>query len=137
MSGARVPLRIAAMVALPCLVVGVVAGAALSRSYGATHPTSRATVAGPADAGANDHAPGNTEGAEERPLSGKDRKTYDRVRATVDDGIARGVWTEENRAQVRADLRTLPPERARELVRPVLVALDQRQLRFEGNGPPF
>jgi hypothetical protein len=189
MSGGRVPLRIVAMIAVPCILVGVAAGAsaALARGHAtprragipaenagpaAGAPEARnVVIAGPTTARLADddraalralirdelaatagrsaaqpvdgagaggaRAASNGELSNESPLSGRDLKTYDRVRAAVDDGVARGVWTEENRAQVHADIRTLPAERAMEVVRPLLVALNQGQLHFEGSGPLF
>jgi hypothetical protein len=180
-AGARVPLRIAAMVALPCLVVGVVAGAALSKSHAATHPMSRAAAADPADdspssrtvvvagattahladddraalralirdelaaAAAKNAAPpaegtraaSSAEPATERTLSDDDLKVYDHARATVDNGIARGNWTAEDRAQLHEAFKRLPQERFLELVQTLFVAINQGQVHVEEHGPAF
>ena len=71
----------------------------------------------------------------ERPISNDDLKAYDQVRAIVADGLHRGSWTEEDRAHARRTLGSLPPEMRLELVGPLIVAVNQQKVRFEGTGP--
>jgi hypothetical protein len=172
------------MVAVPCLLIGAGASAALSShaaarttngavaaaTEGDSPPSRTVVVAGPttahladddraalralirdelaasaaknaapaaAGAGANAALTASREPETERPLSSEDLKVYDRVRTTVDEGVARGNWTEDDRAHVHDAIRSLPPERASELVRPLFVALNEGKLHFEGRGPLF
>jgi hypothetical protein len=68
-------------------------------------------------------------------LSDVQLKAYDRGRAVVDDGIAHGKWTLENRDQLRATVAGLPAEAAVEIVRPLLIAINERKVHWEGHGP--
>jgi hypothetical protein len=92
-----------------------------------------ATAASRADAGrepARDDRPEPT-------LSNEQLKAYDRARTEVDRGIASGMWTEDDRLQLRASLATLPGETRIEIVRPLLVAVNARKVHFQGRGSLF
>jgi hypothetical protein len=78
--------------------------------------------------------------AEARPeptLSNEQLKAYDAARAEVDQGLAAGVWTEDDRRQLRAKLAGLPGDTSVEVVRPLLIAMNGGKLRFEGRGSVF
>jgi hypothetical protein len=68
-------------------------------------------------------------------LSDAQLKAYDQARAAIDDGIARGTWTPENRVQLRATLAGLPAETAVEVLRPLILAVNERKVHWEGRGP--
>jgi hypothetical protein len=70
-------------------------------------------------------------------LSSDGLRVYDRARADVDRGIARGVWTEDDRNQLRANLTGLPGKVRGEIVRPLIVAANAGKLRVEARGPLF
>ena len=93
----------------------------------------RAATEGRSDAGRE--APDEPRPA--RDLSSEQLKVYDRARVEVDDGIARGAWTEDDRAQLRASLATLPPETRIEIIRPLVVSVNEGKVRFAGRGPLF
>jgi hypothetical protein len=184
--GAPLSLRAAAMVAVPCILVGMAVGAAAALSKGHAAPRSAAATAtridsdslesqtpaaagpaaapGPAPAthladddlralireelaasaarsaalaagGAGAAAATARDTQADRPLSNEEIKTYDRARATVDESIARGTWTKDDREELHFALATMPAERAMELVRPLLAAYNQGKVRFEGHGP--
>jgi hypothetical protein len=70
-------------------------------------------------------------------ISGEQLKSYDHARTLVDDGLARGVWTEDDRAQLRDTIAGLPTEQRFEILRPLVVAVNSRKVHFEGRGPLF
>jgi hypothetical protein len=71
------------------------------------------------------------------PLSDAQIHAYDGARALVDDGIAHRAWTSEDRVHLRAAVASLPAERAVEVLRPLIVAVNQGQVRWDGPGPLF
>jgi hypothetical protein len=73
----------------------------------------------------------------EPPIAGDQIRAYDALRAKVDDSIARGVWTAEDRVQARAARASLSPRQFVETVRPLTVAVNLGKVRFEGPGPLF
>jgi hypothetical protein len=77
----------------------------------------------------------DSERAEAPALSDVQLKRYDQARTVVDDGIAHGTWTPENRAQLRATLAGLPAETTVEIVQSLIVAVNQGKVRWEGRGP--
>jgi hypothetical protein len=70
-------------------------------------------------------------------MSSEQLKSYDDGRAIVDDSLARGVWTEDNRAQLGDKIAGLPTEQRFEIMRPLVVAVNSRKVHFEGRGPLF
>ncbi len=63
---------------------------------------------------------------------------YDRAQGVIDDALARGSWTADDRSRFRANLAALPAERQVELERAVVIALNKRKMQFAaGHGPPF
>jgi hypothetical protein len=164
----------AALVGVPCIVLGVVGGVAFSRSTVSQRPSSRAAeapqspsaertqvfVAGPSTARLADDErealralireefaaqkaatesrdAGNQDQAPDRAMSSEQVKSYDHARALVEDGVARGAWTEEDRAQLRGMIGALPSEERIEIVRQLIVAVNDKQVRFDGHGPLF
>jgi hypothetical protein len=79
----------------------------------------------------------NGDRAPDQAMSGEQLKSYDHARALVDDGLARGAWTEDDRAQLRDTIAELPTDERFEIVRPLLVAVNTRQVHFQGHGPLF
>jgi hypothetical protein len=73
----------------------------------------------------------------EPPLTDAQLQAFDRARATVDSGIAHGTWTSENRAQLRMTMAQLPVERTLEIVRPLVIAVNEGKVHWEGHGPPL
>jgi hypothetical protein len=127
--GARVPLRMTAMVAASCLLVGLGAGVALSKTSASPCPAGAAVAA----AAAADPAASTAE----RTLSNAQRKIYEGARAAVDEGVSRGTWNDEDSAQLRAALVTLPPETATEVLRPLILAINEGHVRWQGHEPIF
>ena len=72
-----------------------------------------------------------------RDLTSDQMKVYDRARVEVDQGIARGTWNEDDRAQLHASLSTLPTETRIEIIRPLVVSVNAGKVRFDGRGPLF
>ena len=68
-------------------------------------------------------------------LSNDAMKIYDGVRARVDDAIARGTWSNEDRADLRPQLAQLPAEARIEAMRPLVIAVNQGRVHFAGRGP--
>jgi hypothetical protein len=77
---------------------------------------------------------GGTE-PESAPMSDAALHAYDRARTTVEGAISRGVWTESDRAELRAELAALPAERRFEITSPLIVAVNKQKVRFAGRGP--
>jgi hypothetical protein len=75
--------------------------------------------------------------APEPSLTDAQLQAFDRARATVDSSIAQGTWTPENRAQLRMTMAQLPAETSLEIVRPLLIAVNEGKVRWEGHGPPL
>jgi hypothetical protein len=75
--------------------------------------------------------------APDHAMSSEQVKSYDRGRALVDDGLARGAWTEDDRAQLHDAIAGLPTDELFEIVRPLLVAVNTRKVHFDGHGPLF
>jgi hypothetical protein len=75
--------------------------------------------------------------APDHAMSGEQLKSYDQGRALVDDRLATGRWSEEDRAQLRATVGALPTEERLEVVRPLVVAVNAGKVRFDGHGPLF
>jgi hypothetical protein len=75
--------------------------------------------------------------ATDRAVSNQDVKAYDQARATVDEAIARGSWTEADRAQLRVQLASLPTPMREELLGPLFVSINTHKVRFDGHGPPL
>jgi hypothetical protein len=80
---------------------------------------------------------GNGGPAPDHAMSSEQLKSYDDGRTLVDDGLARGVWTAENRAQLRDTIAGLPTEQRFEIMRPLVVAVNAHKVHFEGRGPLF
>jgi hypothetical protein len=74
---------------------------------------------------------------DDRPLTNDEIKAYDRVRAMTDDRIARGEWTEKDRATARVAMATIPPDQRIELMQPLMIAVNTGKVRFDGRGPLF
>jgi hypothetical protein len=72
---------------------------------------------------------------ESAPMSDAALQAYDRARTTVDGAISRGVWTESDRAELRAELAAVPAERRFEITSPLIVAVNTQKVRFAGRGP--
>jgi hypothetical protein len=62
---------------------------------------------------------------------------YLRARTAVDDGIARGVWSTEDRSALRALLVSVPGPLRLEIVSPLIVAVNAGKVQFRGRGPLF
>jgi hypothetical protein len=71
------------------------------------------------------------------PIAPEQLESYDGARVEVDRAIARGAWTSDDRARLRVSLAALPVETRIEITRPLLVAVNAGQVRFEGRGPLF
>jgi hypothetical protein len=86
-----------------------------------------------ADAPGADRAPTPAEAT----LTDAQIQAFDRARAAVDSGIAQGTWTPENRIELRMTMAQLPAETTMEIVRPLLIAMNEGKVRWEGHGPPL
>jgi hypothetical protein len=75
--------------------------------------------------------------AAEPTLTDAQLQAFDRARATIDSGIAQGTWTAEDRAQLRLTVAQLPAETSLEIVRPLLIAVNEGKVRWQGHGPPL
>ena len=64
-------------------------------------------------------------------------KVYDGARRMIDDAIQHRSWTNEDRQQLREKLSSLPSDVGLEVVRPLIVAVNNQEVRFEGFGPLF
>jgi hypothetical protein len=73
--------------------------------------------------------------ATEPEMSAEASRAYDRARATIDAAIARGSWTQADRAQLQANVASLPKARRDELRLAVAAALNQRKLVPDHRGP--
>jgi hypothetical protein len=93
----------------------------------------RAAAAARADAAPSTSA----DPAQQWQLSPEGLQAFDRARSRVDDGLARGAWTEDDRAELRASLAGLPTEARAELVRPLINAVNEGKVHFAGHGPLF
>jgi hypothetical protein len=133
MVGARVPLRLTAIVAASCALVGLCAGVALSK----TSASPRLAGAAVAVAAVADSAGEWSEAPVKRPHAGAQLKGYDRARAAVDEAVTRGTWTDEDSERLHEALVLLPPEAATEVVQPLLLAINEGHVRLEGRGPLY
>jgi hypothetical protein len=102
--------------------------AAVREELAAQHAAEQRSDARPASTD-NDPAP--------RALTDTQIKAFDVARTQVDQGIASRRWTMEDRAQLRANLATLPNETRFELLSPLIVAVNEGRVRFDGRGPLF
>ncbi len=93
----------------------------------------RAAAAASSDAG----PAASADPAQQWQLSPGGIQAFDHARAKVDAGLARGAWTEDDRAQLRASLATLPAGARAEVVRPLIVAVNEGKVHFAGHGPLF
>jgi hypothetical protein len=64
-------------------------------------------------------------------------KVYDGARRMIDDAIQHRSWSNDDRQQLREKLSSLPPDVGLEVVRPLIVAVNNQEVRFEGVGPLF
>jgi hypothetical protein len=71
------------------------------------------------------------------PESPRQIRAFDAAHAAIDEGLSRGTWTARDRDRLRADLATLPTETRLELEHPLIVAVNERRVQFEGRGPLF
>jgi hypothetical protein len=74
---------------------------------------------------------------ETAPTSPEALRALDRVRTSVDDGLARGQWTAEDRDRVRADARLLPAETLLETMAPLIVAANGGRVHVAVRGRLF
>ena len=78
-----------------------------------------------------------TDDAPKWQLSSGEMKIYDGVRASIDDAVARGTWSAEDRASLRPQIAQLPAEARVEAMRPLIVAVNEGKIHFSGRGPLF
>ena len=64
-------------------------------------------------------------------------EAYKAARATIDKQITHGSWTDADRTQLRAILPALSSDARIEVIRPLLIAMNEGKVHFAGNGPPF
>ena len=87
---------------------------------------SRAAVASES---AEPHAPA--------PPSPEVQENIQKGNGVIDTAIASGQWTDQNRNDLRAIIRTVPAEQASALIYRVVSAINARQLKPERSGPPI
>jgi hypothetical protein len=59
------------------------------------------------------------------------------ARDSVDDAIVRGGWTPADRRQLRARLAGVSAEKREEVMLPLIVAVNEGRVRFDGHGPLY
>ena len=62
---------------------------------------------------------------------------YDRASRMVRTAVAGGAWSARDRDQLRETMGHLPHEVWEEITKPLIVAINRDQVRFEGHGPPL
>jgi hypothetical protein len=95
----------------------------------------RAALAAP-DGGSRTE-PSSPENSENEVMSDDAIRAYDQARATIDDALARGSWTDDDRAQFRDRIALLPKERRLELMQAVVLAVNEKKFQFVGHGSPI
>lgn len=70
-------------------------------------------------------------------LTPEQRTHYESGRAMVDSGVNSGHWTETDRDKLRETLREMPGELQMSLLSPLIVAMNQGEVQFEGADFPF
>jgi hypothetical protein len=70
-------------------------------------------------------------------LTRDQRVSYDDLTSLVSDGVDRGTWTADDRQQVREKLYALPPELGLEVVRPLMIAVNNGKVHPAVRGPLF
>lgn len=88
----------------------------------------------PSSSASSDSAPPRED---EAALSPDAMRAYERARTLVDQGVANGTWTQDDRQELRGDLLMLSTERRIELERPLIVAVNEGRVHFRGHGPLF
>jgi hypothetical protein len=64
-------------------------------------------------------------------------RAFDRARAAIDHGVARGIWSTGDRDGIHKDLMMLPLETRNDIERPLVSAVRDGRVRFRGRGPLF
>jgi hypothetical protein len=77
--------------------------------------------------------PGDTRAVE--PLSNDQEVAFERARSMVDDGLARGSWSEDDRAHLRQSLRGLPSEAREQVMSSLFVAVNEGRIQPQVHGP--
>jgi hypothetical protein len=62
---------------------------------------------------------------------------FDQARSRIDGAVQRGTWTLDDRDRLREEFGLLPADVRMIVVRPLIVAVNDSRVHFEGHGPLF